>query len=159
MKPSPTATPFGTACWPPPPHDHLPVTGGSIGQGLPVALGAAFACPGRRVVALEADGSGMYTLQALWTMARHQLDVTVIVLANRRYRILDIEMRRTGAAGMGPLANDMVDLNRPSLDWLHLSEGLGVPAVRAATAGELAREFQRAISEPGPRLIEAVLAA
>jgi len=142
-----------------PPHDHLPVTGGSIGQGLPVALGAAFACPGRRVVALEADGSGMYTLQALWTMARHQLDVTVIVLANRRYRILDIEMRRTGAAGMGPLANDMVDLNRPGLDWLHLSEGLGVPAVRAATAGELAREFERAIAEPGPRLIEAVLAA
>jgi hypothetical protein len=79
-------------------------------------------------------------------------------LLNRRFRILDIEMRRTGAAGMGPLANDMVDLNRPVLDWLRLSEGLGVPAVRAATAGELAREFERAIAEPGPRLIQAVLA-
>jgi acetolactate synthase-1/2/3 large subunit len=83
------------------PHDHLPVTGGSIGQGLPVALGAALACPFRKVVALEADGSAMYSLQALWTMARERLDVTVVILANRRYRILDIEMRRTGAGAVG----------------------------------------------------------
>ena len=87
------------------PHDRLPVTGGSIGQGLPVAVGAACACPGRKVVALEADGSGMYTLQSLWTMARESLDVVTVIFANRRYQILEIEMRRTGAPGFGTAAN------------------------------------------------------
>ena len=107
------------------PHDHLPVTGGSIGQGLPVALGAALACPGRKVVALEADGSGMYTLQSLWTMARERLDVMTVVLANRRYRILDVEMRRTGDGPMGSAANDMIDIGRPPLDWVKLAEAQG----------------------------------
>jgi acetolactate synthase-1/2/3 large subunit len=139
------------------PHDHLPVTGGAIGQGLPVALGAALACPGRKVVALEADGSAMYTMQSLWTMARERLDVTVIILANRRYRILDIEMRRTGAGAVGPRADRMIDLANPEPDWIKLSEGLGVAAERATTADEFIRLFGAAMREPGPRLLEAVL--
>jgi acetolactate synthase-1/2/3 large subunit len=138
-------------------HDHLPVTGGAIGQGLPVALGAALACPGRKVVALEADGSAMYTLQSLWTMARERLDVAIVILANRRYRILDIEMRRTGAGAVGPRADKMIDLGRPAPDWIKLAEGFGVPAARAATAEDFIREFGAAMREPGPRLIEAVI--
>ncbi len=139
------------------PHDFLPVTGGSIGQGLPVAVGAAVACPDRKVVAMEADGSAMYTLQALWTMAREQLDVVTVIYNNRRYRILDVEMRRTGANGFGPVANNMIDIGRPDLDFVKLSEGMGVPATRATTAGELADQFAEAVRERGPRLIEAVL--
>jgi len=138
-------------------HDYLPVTGGSIGQGLPVALGAALACPDRKVVALEADGSAMYTLQSLWTMARERLDVTIVILANRRYRILDVEMRRTGAGRVGPRADRMLDLKDPPPDWIKLSEGFGVPAARATTADEFIREFAAAMREPGPRLIEAIL--
>jgi acetolactate synthase-1/2/3 large subunit len=138
-------------------YDLLPVTGGAIGQGLPVALGAALACPDRKVIALEADGSGMYTLQSLWTMARERLDVVTVILANRRYRILDIEMQRTGAGEMGPMANDMVDISRPDLDWVKLSEGMGVPATRATTADEFIARFRAAVSQAGPTLIEAVL--
>jgi acetolactate synthase-1/2/3 large subunit len=138
-------------------HDHLPVTGGAIGQGLPVALGAALACPGRKVVALEADGSAMYTLQSLWTMARERLDVTTVILANRRYRILDIEMRRTGADTVGPCADRMIDLADPEPDWVQLAEGFGVQAARAATADEFIRAFGAAMRESGPKLIEAVL--
>lgn len=139
------------------PHDHLPVTGGSIGQGLPVALGAAMACPDRKVVALEADGSAMYTLQSLWTMARENLDVVTVVFANRRYRILDVEMKRTGANGVGPAANAMIDIGRPDLDWVKLSEGHGVEAARARTAGEFADQFGSAMKRRGPVLIEAVI--
>ena len=138
-------------------HDLLPVAGGSIGQGLPVAVGAAVACPHRKAIALEADGSGMYTLQALWTMARERLDVVTVILANRRYRILDIELRRTGGGDFGPRANDMVDLQRPDLDWVKLSEGLGVEAVRATTAEQFAGRFGAALRQSGPVLIEAVL--
>jgi acetolactate synthase-1/2/3 large subunit len=140
-----------------PAHDYLPVTGGSIGQGLPVALGAAVACPGRKVIALEADGSAMYTIQSLWTMAREHLDVTAVILANRRYRILDIEMKRTCAGPVGPLADRMLDLSVPAPDWVKISEGFGVRAARAATADEFIREFRAAMREPGPALIEAVL--
>jgi acetolactate synthase I/II/III large subunit len=139
------------------PYDHLPVTGGSIGQGLPVAVGAAVACPDRKVIALEADGSAMYTLQALWTMAREKLDVVVVILANGRYRILEIETRRTGAGEIGPRANDMMDLTRPELDWVKLADGQGVPAGRATTGGEFIALFRDAMKQPGPRLIEAVL--
>ena len=139
------------------PHDRLPVTGGSIGQGLPVAVGAACACPGRKVVALEADGSGMYTLQSLWTMARENLDIVSVIFANRRYRILEIEMRRTGAAGFGKLAENMIDIGRPDLDWVRLSEGMGVAATRAATAADFDAQFRSAVEARGPRLIEAVL--
>jgi acetolactate synthase I/II/III large subunit len=137
------------------PHDFLPVTGGSIGQGLPVALGAAIACPGRKVVALEADGSGMYTPQALWSMARENADVTVVIFANGRYQILDIEMRRTGAGGFGPVAETMIDIGRPQLDWVKLSESLGVPAMRAETAGQFESALRSSLVVRGPRLIEA----
>lgn len=138
-------------------HELLPVTGGSIGQGIPVALGAAIACPDRKVVALEADGSGMYTLQGLWTMARLGLDVVTVIFANRRYRILDIEMRRTGAGDMGPRANDMIDIARPALDWVKLAEGQGVRAARAGDTDAFVRLFRQAMTERGPALIEAVL--
>lgn len=136
-------------------HDHLPITGGSIGQGLPVALGAAIACPERKVVALEADGSAMYTLQSLWTIAREGLDVVTVVYANRRYRILDVEMKRTGANGFGPRANNLIDIGRPDMDFVKLSEGLGVEASRATTADEFIDQFGRAMGSRGPRLIEA----
>jgi acetolactate synthase-1/2/3 large subunit len=139
------------------PHDHLPVTGGSIGQGLPVAVGAAIACSGRKVVALEADGSAMYTLQSLWTMARENLDVTTVVFANRRYRILDVELERTGAAGFGPVANNMIDIGRPDIDFVRLAESLGVEASRATTADEFVAQFRSAMAQRGPRLIEAVI--
>jgi acetolactate synthase-1/2/3 large subunit len=140
------------------PHDRLPVTGGSIGQGLPVATGAACACPDRKVVALEADGSGMYTLQALWTMARENLDVVTLIFANRRYQILEIEMRRTGAAAFGNSANAAIDIGRPGLDWVQLAAGMGVPAARAATGAEFDAQFRAAMAERGPRLIEAIIA-
>jgi acetolactate synthase I/II/III large subunit len=138
-------------------YTHLPITGGSIGQGLPVAVGAAVACPDRKVIALEADGSAMYTLQALWTMARERLDVVVVILANRRYRILEIESRRTGAGEIGPRANDMMDLTRPDLDWVKLAEGQGVPACRAATGDEFIAMFREAVKQRGPTLIEALI--
>ena len=140
------------------PHEFMPVTGGSIGQGLPVALGAAIACPDRKVVALEADGSGMYTLQALWTMARENHDVVIVIFANRRYRILDIEMARTGANGFGRIANDMIDIGRPNLDWVKLAEGCGVAATRALTAREFTEQIRDAFGQRGPRLVEAVFA-
>jgi acetolactate synthase-1/2/3 large subunit len=135
--------------------DLLPVTGGSIGQGLPVAVGAAVARPDRKILAMEADGSSMYTPQSLWTMAREGLDVVVVILSNRRYRILDIEMQRTGAGAIGPRANDMLDIGRPDLDWVKLSEGMGVEASRAATTTEFADQFAAAMKQRGPRLIDA----
>jgi acetolactate synthase-1/2/3 large subunit len=138
-------------------HDLLPITGGAIGQGLPVAVGAAVACPLRKVIALEADGSGLYTLQSLWTMARERLDVLVVVLANRGYRILEIGTRRTGSGEIGPRAFDMMDLTRPDLDWVKLSEGFGVEARRAATVAEFSDQFRAAIGRRGPALIEAAL--
>lgn len=138
-------------------HERMPVGGGSIGQALPLAVGVAVACPDRKVLALEADGSGMYTLQALWTMARENLDVLTVIFANRRYRILDVEMRRTGAKGFGEIANDMIDIGRPDLDWVSLSSGMGVPATRAVTTAEFHSQFRDAIQTRGPRLIEAVI--
>jgi len=140
-----------------PPHTHLALTGGAIGQGLPCATGAALACPDRKVVALQADGSGMYTLQALWTQARESLDVTTIVCANRSYRILQIELARTGIAEPGRNARALTDLAAPPLDWVALAKGMGVPGVRVEDADALVRELGRALAEPGPSLIEAVL--
>jgi len=139
------------------PHDELPVTGGSIGQGIPVALGAAMACPDRKVVVLQADGSAMYTLQALWTIAREDLDVVTVIFANRRYRILDVEMRRTGAHGYGGRANQMIDIGSPALDWVKLSTGMGVAATRATTVAEFTAQFRRAMAERGAKLIEATI--
>ncbi len=138
------------------PHDRMPVTGGSIGQGLPVALGASFACPDRPVIALEADGSALYTLQALWTMARENRNVTTVIFANRRYQILEIEMRRTGSS-FGRMAEEVIGIGRPDLDFVQLSHGMGVPATRASNAIEFDAQFRAALAGGGPRLIEAVL--
>jgi acetolactate synthase I/II/III large subunit len=138
-------------------HDLLTLTGGAIGQGLPVATGAAVAAPDRPVISLQADGSAMYTLQALWTQARENLDVTTVILSNSAYAILRLELQRVNAGAPGPRADRLLDLAGPGLDFVRLSEGLGVPAVRATTAEELARQFARALAEPGPHLIEAVL--
>jgi acetolactate synthase-1/2/3 large subunit len=139
-----------------PVHDWLTLTGGAIGQGLPVATGAAIACPGRPVVSLEADGSAMYTLQALWTQAREGLDVTTVILNNRSYAILNMELQRVGAAA-GSRAAELFDLSRPELDFVALAQGMGVPASRATTAEELTAQLERALAEPGPHLVEAVL--
>jgi acetolactate synthase I/II/III large subunit len=140
-----------------PPHDWLTLTGGAIGQGMPVATGAAVACPDRKVISLEADGSAMYTLQALWTQAREGLDVTTVVFNNRSYAILNLELHRVGAESSGPKALDMLDLSRPDLDFVALARGMGVPATRATTAEELTAQLEGAIAEPGPALVEAVL--
>jgi acetolactate synthase-1/2/3 large subunit len=137
------------------PHDWLTLTGGAIGQGLPVATGAAVACPDRPVVSLEADGSAMYTLQSLWTQAREGLDVTTVILNNRSYAILNMELQRVGATGTR--AADLFDLSRPNLDFVALAQGMGVPASRAETAEELTAQLERAFAEPGPHLVEAVL--
>ena len=140
-----------------PPHDWLTLTGGAIGQGLPVATGAAVACPDRSVLALDSDGSAMYTISALWTHAREQLDITTVIFSNRRYAILDLELQRVGAVAGGDAARSLLDLSRPDLDFAALARGMGVPGARAATAGEFADELRRALEEPGPHLIDAVL--
>jgi acetolactate synthase-1/2/3 large subunit len=140
-----------------PPHDWLTLTGGAIGQGLPVATGAAVACPDRSVLALESDGSAMYTIPALWTHAREQLDITTVIFSNRRYAILDLELQRVGAVAGGDAARSLLDLSRPDLDFAALARGMGVPGARAGSAGEFAAELRRALAEPGPHLIEALL--
>ena len=140
-----------------PAHDWLQLTGGAIGVGLPMATGAAIACPDRPVIALQADGSAMYTLQALWTQARESLDVTTIILNNRSYAILNVELARTGAQGAAARARDLLDLSRPDLDFVHLAEGMGVPAVAVHTAEEANKAITRALAEPGPHLIDCIL--
>ncbi|EHR52493.1 thiamine pyrophosphate-dependent enzyme, possible carboligase or decarboxylase [Saccharomonospora marina XMU15] len=140
-----------------PRHDVLTLTGGAIGQGIPVAVGAAIAAPDRPVVNLESDGSALYTISALWTQARENLNVTTVLLNNRAYAILRMELQRVGAEGWGPKANELLDLSGPDLDFVKIAEGLGVPASRAATAEELAQQFARAVAEPGPHLIEAMV--
>ena len=140
-----------------PRHDVLTLTGGAIGQGLPVAVGAAVACPERPVFALEAEGSSMYTIQSLWTMAREQLNVTVVIFNNRSYGILNMELARVGADGGGSRARSQLDLSEPDLDFVKIASGLGVPAERALTGEELVAALERAVSEPGPHLIEVVV--
>jgi acetolactate synthase I/II/III large subunit len=139
------------------PHDWLSLTGGAIGQGIPVGTGAAVACPDRKVVCLQGDGGAMYTLQALWTQAREKLDVTTVIFANRSYAILNIEMMRVGAENPGPKALSLFDLRNPELSWVSLAAGMGVEASRATTAEEFADQFASAMKGKGPRLIEAVI--
>ncbi len=152
----------GRAYWPAsraaPRHTFMAITGGSIGWGLPCATGAALACPERPVILIEGDGSAPYTLQALWTQAREGLNVTTVICANRSYRILLLELERAGIADPGPAASSMTDLSRPDIDWVSLARGMGVPGTRLVTAEALSREVAGAAAEPGPYLIEAVMA-
>ena len=144
-----------------PAHDWLTLTGGAIGFGLPVAIGAALAEPDRPVLCLDSDGSAMYTISALWTHARERLDITTVVYANHAYDILRIELQRVGAAAAdrppGPKAESLLDLTNPTMDFVKVAEGMGVPARRVGTAEELAEALQWAFGEPGPHVIEAVM--
>ena len=139
------------------PHDWLHVTGGSIGQGLPVATGAALACPDRKVFAMEADGSALYTLQSLWTQARESLNVINVIFANHDYRILRQERKTLCDKETGPQSDPMLSLDNPTLDWVHLSKGMGVPATSVDTCEAFIDALKRGIAEPGPCLIEAVV--
>ena len=141
-----------------PPHTWCSITGGAIGYGIPAALGAAIGAEGRPVINLEADGSACYTIQALWSCAREGVDVTTVILNNRSYAILNMELDRVGAAGGGPAARRMLDLSHPDLDFTRLAAGFGVPAVRATDAEGFTDALERAMREPGPHLVEAVLA-
>ena len=140
-----------------PRHDWLSLTGGAIGDGLPMALGAAVACPDRPVIGIQADGSAMYTISALWSYAREQADITTIICDNGSYAILEHELSKVGAADDGERARTLLDLGGPGLDFVALAQGMGVPATRATTAEELADQLRRALAEPGPHLIDAVL--
>lgn len=140
-----------------PRHDWLTLTGGAIGMGMPLATGAAIACPDRPVINLEADGSAMYTLQSLWTQARENLDVTTIVFSNRSYAILNLELSRVGVETPGPKALSMLDLTTPDLDFVALAQGMGVPATRPRDSEQLTKDLAAALHEPGPHLIEALL--
>jgi acetolactate synthase-1/2/3 large subunit len=142
-----------------PRHTLLTLTGGAIGQGLPVATGAAVAAPDRPVLALEADGSALYTIQALWTQAREQLDVTTVLINNAAYAILRMELARTAAGEAGERASRMLDLSDPTPGFTEISTGMGVPATRVSTAQDLDQALRRAYAEPGPHLIEAIVSS
>jgi acetolactate synthase-1/2/3 large subunit len=140
-----------------PPHDWLGNTGGSIGIALPLAVGAAVAYPDRRVLCLTADGSGMYTLQALWTMAREGLRVTTVVFANRAYAVLKREFSYLGIGSPGPRASAMFEIGRPDLDWVHLARGMGVPGTRVTSLEAFAKALQEGFESEGPSVIEVPL--
>jgi acetolactate synthase-1/2/3 large subunit len=137
------------------PHEWMMLTGGAIGQGLPLALGAAIAAKGRKVLCISGDGAAMYTNQALWSMARERADVVNVIFVNNSYRILNIELARTGAGNPGRVAEDLLGLGRPEIDWVKLSEAQGVPAVNARTADEFDAALESAFATPGPHLIAA----
>jgi acetolactate synthase-1/2/3 large subunit len=140
-----------------PPHDWIIGTGGSIGYGMPVALGAAVACPARKVVVLESDGSGLYMPQSLWTHARENLNILTLVFANRSYQILRNEMQNVGATNIGPVASSLLDIGNPDIDWRSLAKGFGVEAFRAETMDELSRAIDAGYAMRGPCVIEVVL--
>jgi acetolactate synthase I/II/III large subunit len=140
-----------------PSHDWLGNTGGSIGIAMPLAVGAAVASPGRRVLCLTADGSGMYTPQALWTMAREGLNVTTVVFANRDYAVLKREFSYLGVGSPGPRAASMFEIGRPDLDWVHLAKGMGVPGTRVTTLDAFGKALQAGFEAEGPTLIEVPL--
>lgn len=140
-----------------PPHDWLTLTGGAIGQGLPLATGAAVACPDRRVLALEADGSALYTIQALWTQAREGLNVTNVILNNGAYAILRLEMMRAGVNELSEAANALFDLKRPAIDFCAIARGFGVPAERVETPTKLVAALERSYAASGPALIEVMI--
>ncbi len=149
--------PFFAASAGAPRHSYLALTGGAIGQGLPCATGAAVACPGRRVIAFQADGSAMYTVQSLWTQARESLNVTTLLCNNRSYRILQVELARSGVTEPGPKARSLTSLAKPDIDWVRIARGMGVAAVRVDSADALVTELERAFAERGPNFIEMML--
>ena len=140
-----------------PKHDLLTLTGGSIGQGLPVAVGAAVAGKNRPVLALIGDGSAMYTIQSLWTIVAEQLDVTTVILNNGSYAILNIELERVGAEKAGPKAKAQLDISKPEIDFVAIAKGMGMPAERTTTAEDFNAALTKAFREPGPHLIDAVV--
>lgn len=140
-----------------PAHDWLQLTGGSIGYGLPVATGAAVACPDRKVICVHGDGGAMYTIQSLWTQARENLDVLTIICANRKYQILQVELMRVGAQNPNEKTLDMLDISKPDLNFTQIAQGMGVAASRAKTAEEFNQQLEQALQEKGPRLIEAII--
>ena len=152
-----TGLPFFGASIGVPRHTYMALTGGAIGQGLPCATGAAVACPDRKVIAFQADGSGMYTLQALWTQAREKLDVTALICNNRRYRILQVELARAGITEPGRKARALTSLADPEISWSAMATGMGVAAVRVETAEALAAQLGRALKERGPNLVEMMI--
>ena len=137
-----------------PPHDWITNMGGSIGFSMPVSIGAAIAAPDRKIICLSGDGSAFYTMQSLWTMAREKLDIVTVIFANRSYAILRGELAGVGAGNPGPKAIDMLTLDRPDPDWVHIARGLGVDALRVADCDQLVKALKAALAEKGPRLIE-----
>lgn len=140
-----------------PRHDLITLTGGAIGQGLPNAIGAAIACPNRPVIALIGDGTAMYTVQALWTMAREKLNVTSIIFNNASYSVLNVELERVGASDAGPKAKSQLDLKGPVLNFAQMAQGMGVHAVRATSTEDMVRALEHALATPGPHLIEVLV--
>jgi acetolactate synthase-1/2/3 large subunit len=139
------------------PHTLLMLPGGAIGYGMPCAVGAAIACPQRPVINFQADGSAMYTLQALWMQAREALNITTLICSNRSYNILNIEFARAGVTSPGPYAQTLTDLRNPAIDWVRISQGMGVPAVAVDRCEALAQELKKALEDSGPHLIEMCL--
>ena len=139
------------------PHDWMQLTGGAIGEGIPMATGAAIACPDRKVINFEADGSAMYTVQSLWTQAREKLNVMTLIWSNRAYEILRGELTAVGAKNPGRTAMDMLSLGNPDIDWIALAKGMGVEAVRADTIEALIDAFKTGLKRTTPFLIEVVM--
>ena len=139
------------------PHTTMNLTGGGIGLGLPQATGAAIACPDRPVIAFQGDGGGMYTNQSFWTQAREDLNVTNIICSNRLYQILQVELARAGVNNRGPKADSLTSLRNPDINWAKMAESMGVPGVQTTTAESFRTELAKALAEPGPHLIEAIL--
>jgi acetolactate synthase-1/2/3 large subunit len=140
-----------------PAYSLMTLAGGALGQGIPCATGAAIACPDRPVIDLQGDGGAMYTVQALWTQAREGLNVTTLICSNRSYRILQVELKRAGNTSYGPNTQALTELKNPPIDWVRIAQGFGVPGVTVDTAEDLGRELRRALTEPGPHLIEMLL--
>jgi acetolactate synthase-1/2/3 large subunit len=138
-----------------PPHTWLPTASGSIGIGLPMSIGAAVACPDRPVINLQADGSAMYTIQSLWTIAREKLNIVTVILANRGYAILRGEMVNVGLGNPGPRALDMLEIDRPAIGWVGLAESMGIEAARAGDCAQFNDLLKSALARGGPFLIEA----